>query len=255
MPYRTYNSIVSKAEKLGIKTREYWSEEEIKIIIDNYSSHSLEEMLVLLPKRNRNSIIKQANKLKIRNVAKYSKEEEEFIRSNYKLMTDEELGKLLGRTGHTIQWKRISMGLSKIKEDSSYNDLSEYVRRNNTEWKKKSMLLCNYKCVITGERFDDIHHIYGLNKILNETLNRLNISVKESMNDYSDKELRDILDTFREIQDTYPHGVCLKADIHKLFHSIYGFGNNNEAQWEEFITDLRSNKYKDIIVKNKVKCN
>ena len=113
--------------------------------------------------------------------------------------------------------------LIKTYENSSYNDLSEYIRRNNLEWKEKSMKNCNYKCVLTGNRFDDIHHIYGLNLILKETLKDLNINIKETMDDYTDQELRLILDAFRTKQNNYPLGVCLTSDIHKQFHDKYGY--------------------------------
>lgn len=93
---------------------------------------------------------------------------------------------------------------------------------------------CNYKCVITGERFDDIHHLYGLNLILNEALDELGIDVKTDINDYTQEELDNILFTFRKIQSKYPLGICLTKEIHKKFHEIYGFGNNTEAQWNEF---------------------
>ena len=128
-----------------------------------------------------------------------------------------------------------------------YNDLSEYVRRNNLEWKTESMKNCEYKCVLTGERFDDIHHIYGLNLILNETMYNLNIEVKENMDDYTSEELRKILDTFRNIQSTYPLGVCLSKPVHSLFHSIYGYGDNTQEQWNEFVKDFKKGKFTKIL--------
>lgn len=63
------------------------------------------------------------------------------------------------------------------------------------------------------------------------------------MNNYTDTELRNILKEFRRIQDTYPLGLCLREDIHKMFHNIYGYGNNTETQWNQFINDIKSKKY------------
>lgn len=63
------------------------------------------------------------------------------------------------------------------------------------------------------------------------------------MDDYTDKELRDILDLFRIKQDKYPLGVCLTKDVHMLFHNKYGYGNNTEIQWNEFVTDFKNGKY------------
>jgi hypothetical protein len=74
-----------------------------------------------------------------------------------------------------------------------------------------------------------------LNLILDEVLEIINIEIKESMDDYTKEELRIILDIFRELQDKYPPGICLSREIHKEFHSIYGFGYNTQEQWNEFI--------------------
>lgn len=245
----TYGAITTKAEKLGLKTREFWSDDEIKILKLNYPNKTLDEMEQLLPNRNRKTIVERAYELKIRNVTKYSKEQEQFIKDNWTSMSDEEMANCINKTKSGIIGKRLMLGLLRIKENSSYNDLSEYVRRNNIEWKKKSIKACNYKCYITGDRFQAIHHIYGLNLILNETLNELGILIKASMDDYTDIELRNILDTFRVNQDKYPLGICLREDTHKLFHNIYGYGNNTYKQWSEFVNNINKNKYDIVNIK------
>lgn len=237
----TYDAITSKASKLGLKSREFWSDDEIDLLISNYPNKTLDEMEKLLTKRNRKTIIAKASELGIRNVVKYSEEQENFIINNWTLMSDNDIAISINKTKVGVIGKRISLGLLRIKEGSSYNDLSEYIRRNNIDWKTKSMKNCNYKCFLTGERFQAIHHVYGLNLILNETLEELNISVKETMDDYTQEELRDILDIFRIKQDSYPLGICLKEDLHKLFHKIYGYGNNTETQWIEFVSNYKNN--------------
>lgn len=245
----TYKSIISKARKLGLKTRNLWSGEEIIVLINNYSCKTLDEMLELLPHRNRNSIIHKANSLGLVNKIKldycFSELERDYIVNNYNNMTDREIAIKLNRNEHNISDFRSRNNLLKVYEKSSYNDLSEYVRRNNIEWKIQSMINCVYKCVLTGNRFDDIHHIYGLNLILNETLDELNIMIRESMDDYTDEELRDILEVFRIKQSEYPLGVCLCKEAHTLFHNIYGYGNNTQTQWDEFVENFNNGKYNE----------
>lgn len=246
----SYSSITSKARKLGLKTRDFWSEEELKIIYDNYEKCTVDEMTKLLPSRNRNSIISKAISLGLKNKLttdiRFSDSDKTFIFENYNSMTDKEISEKIGRTRNSINDYRFRNGLLKTYEKSSYNDLSEYVRRNNIEWKQKSIQECNYKCILTNQRFDHVHHIYGLNLILNETLDKLNIEIKPSIDDYSKEELQLILDCFREKQNTYPLGVCLTKEIHMKFHEIYGYGNNTIEQWNEFVSDFKSGKYKDV---------
>lgn len=115
------------------------------------------------------------------------------------------------------------------------------------EWKTQSIINCNYQCVLTKDRFDDIHHIHGFNLILNETIETLDIPIKECIDDYTDVELRNLLDTFRLLQSKYPLGVCLRKDIHVLFHNIYGYGNNTQKQWNEFLNNYNNGKYNHIL--------
>lgn len=247
----TYKSIVSKARKLGLKTRELWSEKEIEILKTNYSLKTLDEMLLLLPNRNRNTIISKARSLNLTNKVKldcqFSDFESSFIIDNYNCMTDREIAIKLGRKIYNISDFRYKNGLLKTYEQSSYEDLADFIRRNNTNWKKESMKNCNYHCVLSNKRFDEIHHIYGFNLILSETLEKLEVTLKEDINDYSKEELMSILNCFRDIQSTYPLGVCLTKEIHSLFHSVYGYGNNNQEQWNEFISNYKQGKYNEIL--------
>lgn len=243
----TYKSIISKARKLGLKTRELWSDNEIEILKTNYSSKTLDEMLLLLPNRNRNTIISKAGSLNLVNKVKldcqFSYEEKSFIIDNYNSMTDKEIAIKLNRKTHNISDFRYKNRLIKVHEKSSYEDIADFIRRNNGDWKKESMKKCNYRCIISGKRFDEIHHIYGFNLILSETFDKLGIELKEDINDYLKEELMDILNCFRKIQSNYPLGICLTKEIHCLFHSVYGYGNNTEEQWDEFVTDFKNGKY------------
>lgn len=232
-----------------MKTRECWSVNEIDVLIKNYGSKTLDEMEQLLPNRKRHHIISKAISLNLTNKVilqtRFTSEERCFVFNNYNNLSDREMGEILNRSTTAINNYRFRNGLIKIHEKSSYNDLSEYIRRNNTEWKDLSMKNCNYKCVVTGNRFDDIHHIYGLNLILNEVLLNLNIEIKEDMNQYSEIELKNILYSFRALQAEYPLGVCLCKKIHKLFHFEYGYGNNTQEQWNDFLLKYKNGVYDD----------
>jgi len=247
----SYSAITSKAQKLKILSRSFWTEEEINILKIYYPIKNPDEMSLLLPNRKRENITHKASNLGIKNIITkelwFSEEDIEFIKNNWEVMTDEEIGKHLNRNKHAIVDKRSQLSLSRQNGESSYENLSEFIRRNNLDWKYKSMRNCNYKCIITNERFDDIHHMYGLNLILNEVLSYLNIEIKNTMDDYSDKELSSILYTFRDFQNKYPLGVCLKKEIHNEFHSIYGFGNNTLEQWDDFLLYYKNKSFSKSI--------
>lgn len=243
----TYKAICTKAKKLGLKTRDAWSAKEIKIMMDNYSKKTLDEMIALLPKRSRHSIIGKAIKLGLKNCCKYQEWETKFIIDNWTSMSDQEIANHLSKTFRGVKAKRESLGLFRVKEKSCYADICDFLRKNNSFWKEDSMKECNYKCVLTGKRFDDIHHIYSFNLIVGEVIEALDIDIEKLIDEFEKEELRDILDTFRAIQDTYPLDVCLCKEIHTLFHNIYGYGDTTEDNWNEFVLNYKNNKYNHLL--------
>lgn len=128
------------------------------------------------------------------------------------------------------------------------SQLQEYLRTVAIlPWKKDSIKANNYKCIITGNKFDAIHHLYSFDKILQETMEILNLPVHSEINKYTDNELRQIENLCLELHCKYGLGVCLCREEHKLFHSIYGYGNNTPEQFEEF----KQIRLKQIIYKRR----
>jgi hypothetical protein len=102
------------------------------------------------------------------------------------------------------------------------------------EWKKKCMKNSGYKCVITGEKFDVIHHLYSFNRIVIEAHDLLNLEINNTVSDYSNDQLKLLEETVQKLHYEYPLGVCLTNETHNLFHSIYGKSNNTPEQFYEF---------------------
>ena len=78
------------------------------------------------------------------------------------------------------------------------------------EWRTKCFERDDYTCQVTGKKGGklEVHHIYSYD---------------------NNKELR--LDV--------NNGITVSKEIHKQFHSIYGYGNNTLEQWGEFIKSLK----------------
>ena len=237
----TYGAIVTKANVLGIIKVKKWTDEEVDIMLNNYSSIPINEICKLLPNRKKDNIIAKAKKLGLKSYEylkkHWSDEDLEFLISNYKNMTDEEIAESLGRSVDSIRGKREILKLLRPVEKGVYDYLSEYIRKHNRQWKKDSIRNCNFQCVITKGRFQAIHHLYGMNLILKETLLELNIVEKEHFKDYTEDELSIIVDKFLEVQSRYPLGLCLSKEIHKDFHDKYGYGNNTPEQFEKYLQE------------------
>lgn len=235
----TSGAILAKANKLGLIRNSKWSQVEINILKSDYSNLSLDELCNLLPNRNRSSIISKARKMNLYshyyNEKKWDESEVIFLLNNYMKMSDESIGEVLCRSKDSIRGKRDVLKLYHPVESCTYDLLSEYIRKRNRDWKRISAKKCDYKCIVTGEQFKEIHHLYGMNLIIKEVLQKLDIGDKENFEDYTEKELSDILAKFYEVQSTYPLGICLSKWVHKDFHDTYGYGNNTPDQFEAYL--------------------
>jgi len=263
-PQLTKHAIQSKMHKLGVtgckdgykrnhgKNKSKWSKEELEILANNYSKVPMSDMINLLSSRSKNSIIIKANELKIpsynKRSALWKTHEIEYLINNWELCPDKSIANSLSRTFRSVKAKREELGLYRQDLNSnSYPTLAKYLRGKNQTWKKNSMQLSNYKCVFTGDKDFEIHHLYGVSNIIEDIHKKYNINKKESLSDYSDIELSFILQKFQEIQKSYPLGVCVKKSIHVLFHSMYGQYYNTPSQWCRFVRDYKEGKYNQFI--------
>lgn len=124
------------------------------------------------------------------------------------------------------------------------------LRNHLQEWKQKSMEYCNYKCVITNTNFDNIHHLYSFRNIVNEVFINLNIDIKQTIGDYNEKTRQLIYNELIILHNKYGLGVCLKNNIHRLFHNLYGYSNNTPQQFEEFKQRYYNHEFNEIINNN-----
>lgn len=127
------------------------------------------------------------------------------------------------------------------------------LRTQIKEWQQKSRENCNYKCVITNGKFDNIHHLHPFKNIVDECFEILQLDIRQKVEDYSDEEFKNIVKILSELHIKYGYGVCLKKEIHKLFHDNFGYFNNTPEQFEEFKLQLKNNKFNDYLEDNNLK--
>lgn len=235
------NAIQTKALKyFGYSKDRTWTDDELDILYTYYPIESVDDVCARIPRRTRQAIIRQANNLDVQSKfyldTYWSSEDEEFLISNWKSMSDIELAEYLGKERHAIVDKRSLLKLARIndRDGKSYENLQAYIRGNLRKWKNESMRSCDYKCVLTGSKNFQIHHLYSFNTIFNETLEELNMVLKDNFEDYSDDELSAVLDCIVRKHAEHPLGVCVRTDLHKLFHHIYGKITTSDM-WDRFV--------------------
>lgn len=241
--YKTVDEIKRRAIYIGLTSSRQWSDEEIQILINNYSTKTMNEVMDLLPNRSQSSILGQARTQNLKSLFYlnniYSDEENDYLIENYLFKSNEELGKQLNRSPNGVAQHLWSLGLYRPTEISSYKDLSQYIRSRLASWKESVRKENNYTCALTGVRSNIVvHHIRGFNLLLSEVIDILDFPIYEDMSDYNQQQLDVFLETFLSLQESYGSYICISESVHKQFHGLYGYGNNTEIQWNDFI-----NKY------------
>ena len=246
----TKDAITTKALKyFGYSKDRTWTDEEISIMNHYYIIESVDELLNRLPKRTRGAIIDKAMQLGLRNYTKilfdWTEEQEEFLINNWKNMSDSQIAERLGRSSRSVRDKRHYFGFMRTVNHynkATYENLNKYLRGNTWEWKSNSMKNCNYQCILTGSKDFAIHHLYSFSSIVNEVLEENNFELKDSFSDYTEDELIFILNRFIEKQSQYPLGVCIRKDLHDLFHREYGTVVTPDM-WYDFVENYKKGKY------------
>lgn len=235
-PNKSKDSIIKMMGKLRLLKSRPWTDADIKELIELYPYYDNEELCKKLD-RTRNALVNQAKKLGVKKNFYFTNEDLSFIRENYETMSDFDIGHKLGHPYRVIKEKRLSMGLLRKTPiaGSGYYDLSCFLRDNSREWKISSSNFCNNECAITGEKSYEIHHLYGMNMIVEEVVEELGLEKNVSPKDYDKAQLSIILKLFLQKQEKHGHGVCLRKDIHILFHQEYGYGDNTPEQFIEFV--------------------
>jgi len=247
------SSIRSKAFKeFGYSTSKKWTDKENKLLSELYPKIPLNDICNYFPGRSKDAIAIHARSLGL--VAFYvldtywTDSETEFLKENWEMLSDYDLSIVLNRNQRSVKTKRNLLGLFRISTDTNnYETLNKLVRGRIAEWKKYSMKQCNYQCVITGSKIFEIHHLYPVNRILSDVFTQHKDLEYKDISKYTTNELDSIISLFIDEQNKHPLGVCVRKDIHDLYHSLYGKYDNTPEQWDVFIRNLKNEKYKDKI--------
>jgi hypothetical protein len=118
-----------------------------------------------------------------------------------------------------------------------------WLRNQLGDWKQESMKFHNYTCVLTGKDFDDIHHLYSFKQIVKETLDSLEFEYTKTLETFTEEELEIVRELIIKNNNKYGFGVCLTKNVHKLFHDLYGYGDNTPEQFEEFKSRFNNGEF------------
>ena len=236
-----------KGEEFKINSNvEFWTDNEIKLLINNYSTYSNPELIMLF--LNNRTISSLEHKSKELNLSK-DKQTINRLNKNNGILTS--IRKLLNEDWQgqdNPQYNSQRFGELNPNYKGGISALYQELRRNINSWKLDSMEFCNYKCMITNDKFNVIHHLYSFDLITQETLSELSLPLYSNISMYTQNELQMIINKCLEIHYRYGFGVCLRYDIHKLFHDNFGYGNNTPEQFSIFKENYNKGIYNNNII-------
>ena len=134
-------------------------------------------------------------------------------------------------------------------------DTYRELRSDTRDWQNESMEFCNYKCVITGGEFDNIHHTEPFKDIVEKTFEITGIEKRTSVLDYKNNDFEILRSVLKELHELYGFGACVCKDVHKLFHDLYGYIKFNSFDFLDFIYRINSGEFNQWFEGNKLKIN
>lgn len=112
--------------------------------------------------------------------------------------------------------------------------LIEQLRRDIIDWKKDSSEFCNYKCIFTGGRFQNIHHIISFNSLIDKALDITRLERRSKISDYSNEEYENLKTCLIELHNQTLFGACLCEELHELFHKEYTYYDSTIDDFVDF---------------------
>lgn len=141
---------------------------------------------------------------------------------------------------------KIRKGSGNSNWQGGISQLNHHLRKIISPWVSDSMKQCNFSCIITGEKTKwHVHHITSFNTIVAETLEYLNLPIKPIVGDYTEQEITLINNKCLQLHYHYGLGVCVREDLHTLFHCHYGYGNNTPEQWHSFVVRWEAGEFNE----------
>ena len=127
--------------------------------------------------------------------------------------------------------------------------ISIYLRSLNSQWYEDCKQKANYTCQLTGKHGCKIntHHLKSFNTIVIEAHDLHNIKIKDQVKDYTQEELKLLEEYVGSWHKDNGNAVVLSEDVHELFHSLYGFGENTPEQYIEFKERYLAGEFKEIL--------
>lgn len=244
--YKTLTNIIYQWDIRKECKNSNWSQGDIDMLYMYYPNADKEELIEMFD-RSWDAIKNKASKIGV------SRSEEKYSQ----IMSENQEGVVISIETR-IKQSRARKGNKSPNWKGGISTLVPFFRGQLFEWKIKSLEKYGFKCAFTNENNGDleIHHLYkNFSDILEKTFDMVGLEIKDTIEDYSENEIKKLVKVFNELHFKYGLGVPLSKDIHKLFHIIYGLNNNTKEQFEEFKKRYFNGDFNETLQLFKIKAN
>lgn len=121
------------------------------------------------------------------------------------------------------------------------------LRSETKDWFISTNNLFNWKCALTGVKFDNVHHLVPFKDILSEVLDIYELDRRKSIGDYSQEEQNSIKNGIKLLHQKYGYGVSLCEPMHRLFHKQYSYNNCTKFDFFKFTNECVSGQYDNYL--------
>lgn len=113
------------------------------------------------------------------------------------------------------------------------NYLIQSLRNRISPWMTETRLHYKYRCVITGEPTNTVHHLVGFSYIARQVIDKLGYDYMRRK-DYTREEYENISSLLLQKHYEYGLGVLLITPVHRKFHTIYGLKDDMRDEFKMF---------------------
>lgn len=146
------------------------------------------------------------------------------------------------------EYRNIMSGEKSVKWKGGITPISKYLRDLNEQWFDDCKKQANYVCQLTGKKGQlHTHHLKAFSIIVLDGHKLHNIKIKKNIAQYTNEELKLLEEYVASWHKDNSNAVVLSDDVHRLFHSLYGQGNNTPEQFEEFKERYLAGEFKEIL--------
>lgn len=250
-PDRTIKSIATQAYLLGIANK---SDEVKRKFYDRRNK--------IVSQKSKGKVLSEETKKKLSiSIREYYKTHDGVMKG--KKLSKEQCQKISERRKKEGAWQGNSnprhinplFGSNNGRWNGGVLGINEKLRVAASPWRNSSMEFCNYKCVITGGAFMNIHHTTPFNKMLDMSFELTGINKKKTVGDYTDDELDKITTALLDLHTIYGYGACINKDVHKLFHDTYGYISFTPNNFLEFIERIKRGEFDKWFLDNNLEIN